>query len=270
MNNRAIISKPFTDVMQINPTLLQHKHELLNQESSDIIVFPTLMDHSESGFSNLKEQQLLESIVLCNHSQCLSLSKDYVQHLKAQDLDVSEIKFQLYGMLSYIIKSINCDDNTRGLLNNLLLSYTKTIDRVINTNSLYSCFIDQLISISQLLEQSELSNQSSVIQTLCQYIDNHYQEDITLSSLCDEVHMNSQYISKLFKEVKGITYSDYLTDTRMYQAKKLLAHSNQTIQEISSLVGYNDPNYFTRAFKKHESISPKAYRQKSNIYHDQS
>lgn len=268
IGSRAIISKSFSDVMLINPTLLQHKHELLNDEKAETIIFPSITVNSGNGFSNAKEQQLLESIILCNRTQCLSLSNDYTQWLKSQNLDFIEIKYHLYGMLSYIIKSVNCDDNTRGLLTNLILRYTKKTESVTNGNTLYSCFTDQLISVSQLLEQSEFIYNSSVIQTLCRYIDTHYQDDITLTSLCDEVHMNSQYISKLFKEVKGITYSDYLTDTRIIQAKKLLSRSNQTIQEISSLVGYNDPNYFTRAFKKHESISPKAYRQKSYIYND--
>ena len=87
--------------------------------------------------------------------------------------------------------------------------------------------------------------------------------NLSLKALADDLDMNSQYISKYFKENKGITFSDYLTDIRFSKAKLLLLETRKSIQDIGLSVGYNDPNYFTRAFKKHEALTPNQYRLKA-------
>ena len=54
----------------------------------------------------------------------------------------------------------------------------------------------------------------------------------------------------MFKEKFGVTFIDYLTDVRLEHAKRELIHTNKSLKEICYSVGYNDPNYFSRVFKK--------------------
>lgn len=119
------------------------------------------------------------------------------------------------------------------------------------------------IFLNELLEQiaaaKEIEN-SPAIEAACLYIDTNYLKDITLEETASHCRLSSFYFSKLFKKEKGLTFIDYLTGKRIRKAKKLLETSNLSIKEISANTGYSDPNYFTKVFKKVESVSPSTYR----------
>lgn len=98
------------------------------------------------------------------------------------------------------------------------------------------------------------------IHQIKQFITEHSHEDISLDALARKVDLSPIYISKLFKEKLGINYIDFLTESRMEKAKKLLADPEKSLKEISLEVGYHEPNYFSKVFKKTNGVSPKEYR----------
>ena len=68
------------------------------------------------------------------------------------------------------------------------------------------------------------------------------------------------YFSKLFKQEVGETFIEYLTRTRIRNARRLLEDPRHSIKEVCMLCGYSDPNYFSRIFKKYEGMTPSEYR----------
>jgi two-component system, response regulator YesN len=94
------------------------------------------------------------------------------------------------------------------------------------------------------------------------YIDKHYHHPLTLEEVAEYVGISPHYFSKLFKDRFGMTFIDYVTEVRMAHAKREMCDPNKSLKEICFLVGYNDPNYFSRVFKKHTGISPTEYRKK--------
>lgn len=102
--------------------------------------------------------------------------------------------------------------------------------------------------------------EADTVQQVKQYIKKHSHEDISLDSLAKKVGLSPIYISKLFKEKQGINYIDFLTECRIEKAKKLMSDTDTSIKEITFEVGYHDPNYFSKVFKKMTGISPKEYR----------
>ncbi|MGM0973859.1 MAG: helix-turn-helix domain-containing protein [Bacillota bacterium] len=68
------------------------------------------------------------------------------------------------------------------------------------------------------------------------------------------------YISKMFKEKLGVNYIDFLTECRIEKAKKLMADSGKSLKEITFEVGYHEPNYFSKVFKKMCGQSPTEFR----------
>jgi len=94
-----------------------------------------------------------------------------------------------------------------------------------------------------------------------QYIQEHSHEDISLDTIGKIAGLSPFYISKMFKEQLGINYIDYLTECRIEKAKKLmLADPGKSMKEITFEVGYHDPNYFSKVFKKVCGASPSEYR----------
>lgn len=91
------------------------------------------------------------------------------------------------------------------------------------------------------------------------FIVENYNKTIKLKDVADLLHVNPNYFSYLFKQVKGYTFKSYITHLRIEKAKQLLINSFLTVNEISRQVGYDDSNYFSRAFKRVTGLPPSFY-----------
>ena len=78
------------------------------------------------------------------------------------------------------------------------------------------------------------------------------------------MHISPYYLSHLFKEELDITFIEYLTRVRIEEARRLLFQTSMSIQEITQRVGYVDPSYFSRVFKKVTGMTPNRYRRGGN------
>lgn len=97
------------------------------------------------------------------------------------------------------------------------------------------------------------------IDEMKRYILEHYTQEISLEQVADHVGLQHDYLGKLFKKVEGLTFTEYIIALRMEKAKELLEQRELTIKEITFMIGYSDPNYFSRAFKKYVGISATQY-----------
>ncbi len=93
------------------------------------------------------------------------------------------------------------------------------------------------------------------------YIDQHYNEKISLDDLSRRCFYNPTYFSKIFKECYDITLSDYIIRRRVDSAAKLLVETDMTIEEIYSRCGYTDKALFYKHFKKVRGITPGKIRE---------
>ncbi len=94
------------------------------------------------------------------------------------------------------------------------------------------------------------------------YIKEHYMETVDIGELAEKLGFTSAYLSKIFKKHTGTTPIKMLTNIRIHNAKKLLLHTNATIQEIGKKVGYPDQFHFSKTFRKVVGMNPSAYREK--------
>lgn len=104
-----------------------------------------------------------------------------------------------------------------------------------------------------------INNNVMVVRKAKAYLELHYGKAISLQSVADELNISSGYLSKCFKHVEEISFTEYLTNVRLEAAKRLMRENKNTITEIAYMVGFSDPNYFGKCFKKNEQISPKEY-----------
>lgn len=103
-------------------------------------------------------------------------------------------------------------------------------------------------------------NYSSIrkVDKIINYMTENYFQNITLQQLSEYAQISSSYLGSIFKKVTGKSTIDYLIDIRINKSKSLL-RDGFTVSETSKLVGFNDIFYFSRAFKKHEGMSPSEY-----------
>ncbi|MGY4688854.1 response regulator [Salibacterium sp. K-3] len=93
-----------------------------------------------------------------------------------------------------------------------------------------------------------------------QWIDEHLNAPLTLEEAAGHAGLSASYFSQLFKEAAGENLTDYVTRRRLQKAVDLLKDQAYSLKEISYMVGYKDPNYFSRVFKKYYHLSPKQYQ----------
>ena len=143
----------------------------------------------------------------------------------------------------------------------LRLQITDYILKPVNYEEFGTCIDNLKIALFQHQSSGQETRQEErTIYGITRYIQEHLAEEVSLSVLAEEFHLNSQYISQLFKSEIGVGFLAYLTNIRMEQAKKLLLTTGLSIAEVSEQSGYGDYRVFTRVFKKTEGITPSQYR----------
>ncbi len=100
----------------------------------------------------------------------------------------------------------------------------------------------------------------SVAGRIREYIDSHYSEDITRSTLSKVFFLNSDYLGRLFKKETGLSVSGYLQEVRIEEAKRLLSGTSVQINEIAARVGYDNFSYFSHIFREKTGLTPIEYR----------
>lgn len=163
---------------------------------------------------------------------------------REEKLDVQVIVLSGYADFEYARKAIKY-----GVTEYLL----KPVDETSLGESIQAC-------IDRIAQQRDLVQEENVSKRVIAYINAHYQEDIFLDKLAEEFNFSTKYLSSLVKSETGKSFSAYLTDLRLDRATDLLLHTDLGIKEIAASVGYSDPRYFHRLFKKHVGKTPSQYR----------
>ncbi|WP_341876078.1 response regulator [Defluviitalea saccharophila] len=115
--------------------------------------------------------------------------------------------------------------------------------------------------VAEQIRASRENRAGTLTKKAKEYIDANYAKSITLEDVSREINVSPQYFSKLFKEETGKNFIDYLTNIRISAAKELLSRGNLSIKEICYHIGYSDPNYFSRIFKKVVGVTPTEYKE---------
>lgn len=99
------------------------------------------------------------------------------------------------------------------------------------------------------------------VQKAINYIGKNLSEDLSLDEVVDYLKLNKTYFCKLFKQNTDKTFSQYVNELRIEKSKELLQGTSLSILDIALAVGYNNANYFHKAFKERLGITPYKYRQ---------
>ena len=123
-------------------------------------------------------------------------------------------------------------------------------------------FINKIASACRDVVSSKEKQGSSSVERAKAYIAERYNKDISLDDVSREMDISPYYFSKLFKEETGENFIEYLTSIRINKAKQLISGTDMSMKEICTEVGYADPNYFSRIFKKNVGVTPTEYKEK--------
>lgn len=103
--------------------------------------------------------------------------------------------------------------------------------------------------------------EAKIVDELKQFLEAHYRERLTSDVISSHLGYNYSYLSRLFSRATHMTITDYIHYLRIEEARVLLLEMNayQSIADVAAYVGYSDPSYFGRVFRKMEGVSPSTY-----------
>ena len=101
---------------------------------------------------------------------------------------------------------------------------------------------------------------NKTVSLVAAYINNNYNEDISLNSLAERFFISPCYLSRTFKRITGSSFTEYVTGVRIKEARRLLLKSEMSVAEIAISVGFKSTTHFGRAFKTLVGVSPLSYR----------
>ena len=222
---------------------------------------PSESRHLRDDF--FKEEELIDLIKFGDQKKAKALldellgtalfrSHEYIGILKARVLEIIAMIAraaveaganleEILGFKYHFIQNLSKDDSQE----NLYYTLMKTFDQI------FEC-----------IYQNRNIQHTRIFTKTKEFVWNNYNQDISLKKLAEAVKISPYYLSHLFRKEMGISFLNYLTSVRISVAKSLLKQTSKTILEVCLEVGYQDPSYFAKIFRKKEGVHPSGYRKK--------
>ena len=155
-----------------------------------------------------------------------------------------------------------CDDSIqRSMMDIYDARGNKPTDEMNMIGRLY-LFLSKLIDLKDdVREESDIT--STYIENALKFIQYNYSHSIDITNIADSIGISRSHLYRVFIKHLGLSPNDYLTQYRINRACSLLRNSDLTISNIANSVGYDDPLYFSRVFKKIKGVSPSLYLQEA-------
>ncbi len=213
----------------------------------------------EENYPMDMEKRLFDEIVLGNTNEVASIAVSFFEWMEenySNDTDSIRLK-----CLEFVLwaEHLAYENTNRKYEFKSRQNYLSQLTSFANLGEVKIWFLEKMKDAAFWVSNRQVEQTMSAINKAKQYIDNNYMKELTLDDVSRIVNISSYYFSKMFKEETGENFIDYLTKLRIEAAKKLLKTTNKSMKEISLEVGYSDPNYFSRNFKKYTGKTPTDY-----------
>lgn len=147
--------------------------------------------------------------------------------------------------------------------------YTEWLQRLLTAGTLdllWQAFAGIVQSFVELTENVKLNRSDNIMKEIKAFIDANYRDNLTLQFLAQRFDITPSYLGKRFRMLVNESFNDYLNRIRIDKSQQLLKTTRDPANEISLQVGFVDPNYFYRQFKKYAGCSPTEYRKRNRNF----
>lgn len=264
------ISSIFTDIKESRNSYIKACNSfehLFYFKNNKIIVH----DNSHNALSNAfrinkeTEQGIYDSLEMCNTEKLLNIINTVFDEIIATKNLGQQIIINTSLAIISILSRFQSDNNIQ--IDNMHVNsydYIMTADNVFELkdwfNILLKKYINTVLEKQIVLKRRELKAAE-------EYIKANYNRRISLSEISKHVNMSENYFSYLFKKEYNDTFTNYQNRIKIAKAKELMSTRDYKINELSEELGYTDPSYFCKVFKKITGISPEQFKTSTLKHH---
>jgi two-component system response regulator YesN len=201
------------------------------------------------------KEQLIDAILIGNSSVAQQLLEKFFSHVSQlpapQDIYLTPLLSELIGAttVSLLQHGIEYD----------LKAFSLVVQKHSTIHEAQIHITEYIQSLIDSIQSRELAKNYQIVHRMISFTKEHFSEGITLSEIADQLQFTPNYLSTLFAKSMGINFSQYLAKLRIFKAKELLDSGKYKVYEVGDLVGYKNPEYFTKVFKEFVGITPSAY-----------
>ena len=262
---RAGVSSVFSDKSKLQSSYSEALSALNKASNDGGLIFTDGITYSSEqntlsrkASTNEFKNQIINKLSSGDSNGVKSFLELFTSELIAQKLAIDKIKNAFFEL---IVTANNATHEQNKTFTSETFDNAFATMSTINDTKLIKEFAQKfLMECTQAVSSVKKAEENPIIKKVCAYVDENLSSDISLETAADFVGVSSFYLSKLFKEEKGETFINFISDKRLEKSRQLLSETSLSIKEITAEVGYNDQNYFSRIFKTKYGLSPKEYR----------
>lgn len=210
-------------------------------------------------FGNPALAPLLEEIQRNDHHGIATQIAQLFQSFSRQRRALEVIKAFIKNLELELIKRSLDETGDASAVSARFIEFNARMDHL-TIEKLQTDLLEFCIALAERFSGNDNGGTQDIIHGIKRYIRENYSKEINLQRLAKEFYINPAYLGQLFKKRAGMQFSEYLHQTRIDEAKRLLRRTDLKIAEIAQSVGYRDPDYFVSKFKTIVGVSPSEFK----------
>jgi len=218
-----------------------------------------LVNHGIKNFESYLEKNIGYEVIWLSHRTVFDLRVHHARYHPAASYEaVSHLAMKIKPESSQLLEDIFLVPEPRkhfGLIRGKMVTWFTAISENIRQGN----YIKK-VNTARLRYQTTLKTKR--IRPAVEYIKKHYREKLTLRDIAAQVGLSSAYFCVFFKEAYDLSLFDFIIDLRLKEACRLLKTTVLNVSEISPQVGYANPYFFSRIFKKWFGLPPVRFRER--------
>lgn len=228
-------------------------------------IFTNLSNDSRPVFLNA--ESVIDSLknILLSFDKLLVfdfINNLFIDLLKNEYINIIDVKIMLFKLF---IQIVECQNNNIIKLEDSINDkddLTKRFLEAVTLRQISDCILQKIQDVMTMLEEKRAMTRKIYEAKI--YIHNNYSlNNLSISFIAKSLFLSVNYLSSLFKKQTGMTINTYITNYRIDKAKILLLDNSIKLYDVAFRVGFTDPDYFAKLFKKHEGITLSDFREKN-------
>lgn len=222
--------------------------------------------HASYYYPPEAEIQLINAIRSGNRPLVEEIIKELFDiNFKEKQMSYEFLIVFLHDFYGSILKAIINGDRVGAIQKEIYEFYANNVNEI-GTIEFQQKFLKYIYALTDSYNRNKKSHNALLLDKIKGFILENYDNcDMTMYRVADEFNLSSGYLSAFFKEQAGLSFSDFITNTKMEKASKFVLDTRLSINEIAQKTGYASANTFCRAFRKFYGISPMEMRMSKGL-----
>lgn len=223
--------------------------------SERYIRWDTARSHSLSGIVGTKLEKMVQESKPFNDRHAKEIEAGIQALVRLDRIRKLDVQIMMIRWIHWPTVNLNAPSDD---ISAMALDYAGQIHNSATLDESIAIFERYLLEVMNYNEKKKYM--SKEIADAIKFIREHYDEELSLQQIADQVQLNPSYLSRLFKKELQMSFVEYLNFYRIDMAKNLLLNTRLKSYEIAQKTGYWDDSYFSRTFKKVTGMRPHEFR----------